>query len=407
MTDLVIDHVGAQGDGVAVAGGGRVYVPGTLKGERISAEVKGDRGRLVDVLTPSSDRVEPPCRHFGACGGCALQHMGEVPYKEWKTERVARALSHRGFEDVPFRPLVVTPPGSRRRARLTAIATKSGTVLGYNTRQSRQVVDISECPVLRPEIVDLFAMLRAALADLMRPGDRGHVQVTASDTGVDLVLDLPGDLDLVQREALGGFAHRADLARVSWGPDGEPVVERRRPVISFGDVAVAVPPGAFLQTSKEAEQAMAGDLCEILTGTEAVADLFSGLGTFSFPLARRARVTAFDGDGSLIGALDRAGAGLPVDAHIRDLFREPLMSSELARFDGVVLDPPRAGAKAQVAELAVTAVPVVAMVSCNPATFARDARALVDGGYRLQWVRPVDQFLWSADVELVASFARA
>lgn len=429
--DLFIDHVGAQGDGVALVDGNPIYIPGTLPGEQVIANVSGDRGKLVRVVEPSPDRVEPPCRHFRDCGGCTLQHMADPAMGVWKAERVRRALSHKGLEAAHMDPIFTTPRHSRRRARLTAVKTRDRVVLGFNQRESHQVVDVMECPVLRPEIVAILPALRAVLDRLLKPGMRGTVQVSATDTGLDLLFDLPVTLDLPARETLGAFGNDADPARISWASWAsgaasaaaratECVLEYRRPAMAFGSVTVTLPSGTFLQASTEAEAAMVakvthwvGDAIDPGSPT-AVADLFSGLGTFSFPLAnmgdgKRTQVMAYDGDGPAIDAMTaalRSVPGIQITGRRRDLFRDPLTPDELLPFNAVVIDPPRAGARAQVERLAQARVPNIVMVSCNPATFARDARALVDGGYTLQAIAPVDQFLWSADVELVALFRR-
>lgn len=409
--ELLIDHLGAQGDGVALLGGKRVYVPGTLPGERVEARIKGDRGHLQHVIDPSPERIDPACRHFGVCGGCALQHLRTDMYKSFKTAQVVRALGTRGFRDVEVRDLVETPPGTRRRARLTAINTSKGLILGFNQRASHQVFDLAECPVLEPALLKLIPGLRDVLGTLLKTGNRGQVHLTLSESGPDVVFDLPGALDLRAREVLAAFAEQADVARVCWGADPEVVLERRPPTLAMGSVPVRVPPAAFLQASGMAEAALVREV-QVITGEAGrVADLFSGLGTFALPLAAGgAQVHAFDGDAGAIDALSRAAGGMAdgikVSATERDLFRRPLLATELAGYDAVVMDPPRAGARAQAEALAASSVAVIAMVSCNPATFARDARTLVEGGYALEWVRPVDQFLWSADVELVASLRR-
>jgi len=404
---LTIDFVGAQGDGVAEADGTRVYVPGTLAGEQVEVEVDGDRGRLLRVLQPSPDRQTPPCRHFGVCGGCALQHMGDKAYRAWKTERALRALQHRGFEGMDIRPLWASPPASRRRARLTAINARDGVILGFNQRGTNRVFDLEECPVLRPEIMALLPKLRTLLQGMLPAGKRGQVHLTQSESGIDIVLDLSGKLDLEKRERIAAFGEEAQVARISWGEGAELVLERRPPSVIFAGHRVKLPPAAFLQASVEAEQAMLADVMDIVNDATNVADLFSGLGTFSLPLMAKARVDAFDGNAAAIAALAAAAGGDRLNAHVRDLFRRPLRPDELAHYGAVIIDPPRAGARAQIEQLAVSAVPVIAMLSCNPATFARDARTLVDGGYSLQWVRPVDQFVWSSEVEMVAAFRRS
>jgi 23S rRNA (uracil1939-C5)-methyltransferase len=417
--EVVIEAIGARGDGVARRGGARVFVPLTLPGDRLRVRIVGRRGDGL-VAEPVERREEapratPPCPHFGACGGCQLQHVPVAQYRAWKREQVAAALAKHGLHDVPVEPLESTPPGTRRRARFAFARRGAALRLGFRERSGHRVIALSTCPVLVPELVALLGPLRALLArlELARPG--GEVEVTLSATGLDLQI-MAADLPVLgDRETLAAFADGHDLARISWAPgpdvEAEPIVQRRAPSVMFHEVRVDLPPGAFLQATTPAEAAILGAVLKAIDQAPRVADLFAGCGTIGLPLAAAGRtVHAVETEAAMLEALRqaarRAGFGGRVTTERRDLQRVPLAGAELGAFDAVVLDPPRGGARAQAAALAASDVPRVAMVSCNPATFARDARLLVDGGHRCLWVRPVDAFLWSSRIELVAAFAR-
>lgn len=400
---LLIARLGAQGDGVAETSGGPVFVPFALPGEEVIANVKGGRGNLVSVAKLSPERVAPACRHFGICGGCAMQHLEGGTYRAWKRDIVAQALKSRGIE-AEIGPLVACSPETRRRAALTARRTEAGMLFGFNRALSAEIVPIKECPVLMPGIVAALDSLRRLAALVAATSQPFQVSVTLSDVGLDVAVAGSGPLAEHVRRAAAAFTIKEGFARLS--VDGEIVVEPRKPTVSFNAVVVAPPPGAFLQATTDAELAMAGLVGAHLGRAKQVADLFSGCGTFALRLAGHARVHAVEGDAASLAALDRAArtaSGLkPVSVERRDLFRRPLNAKELARFDGLVFDPPRAGAEEQCRQIARSEVPSVAAVSCNPATLARDVRILLDGGYRLKSVTPIDQFLWSPHVEAVA-----
>lgn len=409
VVDVTIDDIGVRGDGVATWQGRRLFVPFALTGERVKAEIVGETGdgvqaRLLDILAPSAHRVAPACRHFADCGGCTLQHLAPVAAAAWKRQRVVAALVQRGVV-AAVEETVTIAPGSRRRAVFAYRVVGRRVAIGFNARASGRIVDQAECPILDPGIAGLVAPLRALLAAIAANGQGGDVAVTLTETGADVCIDLAAPPDLAGFERLGAFGQAQGLARLSWRCGGriEPVATFREPVLTIGGVAVGVPPSAFLQASAEGEAAIAR-LVEAGVGEcFPVADLFCGIGTFALRLAARGAVQAFDGDAGLVGALERTRRG---GATVRDLFRSPLAGDELARFAAVVFDPPRAGAKAQAEALAGGGPSTVVGVSCNPATFARDARILIDGGYRVDSVVPIDQFPWSAHVELVAVFRR-
>lgn len=400
---LTIDSLGAQGDGVAQTERGPVFVPFTLPGEVVNAAVERDRATLMAVLDPSPLRVEPPCRHFGDCGGCSLQHLEDESYRAFKVERVAAPL-RRDRIDLAFGDLRSCASDSRRRVVLSARRAETRIILGYHRMQSADIVDISECRIALPVIVAALPMLRDLAALVCQTTKPFHISVTATSTGLDVAFSDSGTLPDAVRRIAGNFAIREKIARLS--VDGEIVVEPQKPVIHFGDVAVNPPPGGFLQAVKFAEDTMVELVTGHLAKAKRVADLFAGSGAFSLRLAKNSEVHAVEGDAAALAALDRGfrfGSGLKrVTQEKRDLFRRPLTFKELSAFDGVVFDPPRAGAEDQSKQIARSDVPLVAAVSCNPTTLARDLRILIDGGYALKSVTPVDQFLWSPHVEAVA-----
>lgn len=399
---VTIERLGHLGDGIAP---GPFHVPRTLPGEVVSGVADGARLSDTRIETPSPVRVQPPCRHFRSCGGCALQHASDGFVAGWKQDVVRAALDAQGLHG-GMRPIATSPPGSRRRATFAARRTKKGATAGFYGRASETITEIPDCHLLDTALLKGLP-LSAGLARLA--ASRKHalaVTVTLSGGGLDVAVSGGKPLDGPLRAGLAQMAERHGLARLAWGD--EVIATRMPPVQRFGAADVVPPPGAFLQATREGEAALLAAVREIVDDAAQVADLFSGCGTFSLPLARAAQVHAVEGDAAMLRALDRGwreAQGLKrVTTEARDLFRRPLMADELGRFDAVVIDPPRAGAAAQVTELARARVPVLAYVSCNPVTFARDARVLVDAGYRLDWVQVVDQFRWSAHVELAAAF---
>lgn len=400
---LTIERLGAQGDGVARLPSGPVFVPFTLAGEEVLAEVERDRASLVSIGRASPLRVQPACRHFGVCGGCAVQHLDDAAYRQWKRELVVQALTSRGI-DAEVGELVACGRQTRRRVVFTARRTASGLLLGFIRAMSAEIVPVEECPVSMPAIVAQLDALREVAALFATNSQPFQVAVTSSASGLDVAVTGAARPSDETRRAAIRMAIQRGFARLSL--DGEILVEPRQPFVSFDGVTVVPPPGAFLQATEAAETAMAALVVDHLGRAKQVADLFSGCGTFALRLARRAHVHAVEADAASLAALDRgarATAGLkPVSVERRDLFRRPLTAKELARFDGLVFDPPRAGAQEQSGQVARSDVPFVAAVSCNPATLARDLRVLLDGGYRLKSLTPIDQFLWSPHVEAVA-----
>lgn len=404
FVDIV--RVGHKGDGETAEG---VYVPFTVPGDRVRIERAGEFARLVNVISPGPTRVKPKCQHFGLCGGCALQHVNTTAYNEWKREQVIHALAQRGIENADVAPIVTVQPNTRRRAVLSAKVTREGVVIGFQERASHFIVDVRECPVLHPTLMALIPKLRTKLGDEMSNRGQAEIGLTLTETGVDMTLGLPDtNIDVKKRQSLTRLASDLDLARLT--VNEELVAQSRPPVMRWANVDVALPAGAFVQAVAEAEAAMQALAIDYIGKAKRVADLFAGCGALTFPLARQSAVAAYDSEADAIAALGqaaRATQGLkPVTAERRDLFRRPLLKPELDAFDAIVMDPPRAGAKVQAEQLAKSQVRRIAAVSCNPATFARDARILIDGGYRLSRVTPIDQFLWSAHIELVALFER-
>lgn len=409
MSDtLTIARLGAKGDGIAETPGGPVYVPFSLAGEIVEATREGARARIDAILSASPERREAPCPHFGICGGCDLQHASDAVYRAFKRDVVVEAFRRQGIE-AEVGELVPCAPQTRRRAVFSAVRAGNRVLFGFNAALTHRIVPIEVCLVVVPAIAERLAVFRelAGLAiDRKRPL---RMTVMASASGVDVALEDTAKLNEPLRQKIVRLAIEANLARVSLGQ--EVLIETRPPLVDVGGLAVQPPPGAFLQAVASAEAAMAAKVLSHLDSCRSVADLFSGFGTFSLRLARHSAVHAVESDAAALAALDRTvrtERGLrPVTSERRDLYRRPLTAKELKRFDGIVFDPPRAGAEAQSRELAASAVPRIAAVSCNPATLARDARLLIDGGYSLVSVVPIDQFLWSHHVEAVALFERS
>ncbi len=403
---ITIERLGHLGDGLADRGALRV--PLTLPGEVVEGTPVAD-GRVTDtrIVTPSPDRVRAPCPHFRTCGGCALQHASDRFVTDWKAGVVQTALAAQGLQ-APFRPVLTSPPRSRRRAVLAGRRTKSGTLVGLHARASDTIVEIPGCLLLDPALMAVIPALREAVALGASRSDELAMTVTLTEGGVDLSIKGGKPMEAALFAGLAALAERAGLARLSW--NGDVVVTLCPPVQRFGVARVLPPAGAFLQATREGEAALRDAVVEAVGDARHIVDLFSGLGTFSLPLAAGADVHAVEGEVAMTAALlagARQAPGLHrVTAETRDLFRRPLLPDELARFDAIVIDPPRAGCEAQAREIAASAVKVVAAVSCNPVTFARDARILGEAGFRLDWVQVVDQFRWSPHVELAARFRR-
>ncbi|MTI18733.1 class I SAM-dependent RNA methyltransferase [Rhodobacteraceae bacterium RKSG542] len=411
VQSLEITELAHKGDGVAQSAEGPVFVPFTLPGETVSARIEGQRGTLVSVEKPSTDRVAPVCKHFEACGGCALQHLSADVYAEFKRQQVVDALATRGI-DFPVEPLVQCAPHSRRRAVLTAVKAGHKTLLGYHEAKSHRLVDVEECPILHPDIVKALPNLRKMVGDAIPRRKDLKITVVATDNGLDVAISGIGK-DL-QRHMLNLSQDAMEFGFSRVTADDEMVLELRPPYLAMGSAHVVPPAGGFLQATKSAEEAMSALVLEGLEGCKKVADLFCGSGTFTFRIAERSNVIAAESFVPALRALDnarRSTKGLKnIVIQKRDLFRSPMNAAELYDYgkgcDGVIFDPPRAGAMEQAKELAGANLKKIVAVSCNPATLARDLKILIDGDYKITKVVPIDQFLYSPHVEVVALLER-
>jgi 23S rRNA (uracil1939-C5)-methyltransferase len=411
---ITIDRLGAQGDGIANGKDGPVYVPFTLPGETVAIARVKSQGTVMSIASASADRQEPPCRHFGpdgvngTCGGCTLQHMADVPYRAFKRQLVIDALKSKGLTP-EVGEIVAAHPGERRRVVFAARKTEKDMLVGFNQAESHHIVAIEECPISSAGIISRLPAIKAVGAAVATNADAFRIAVLETLSGLDLAVEGIKKLsDQQRRKAVEVILGLRGIARVSL--DGEILIEPAKPVVEFGGIQVYPPAGGFTQATKPAEEAMAKLVLAHVGKAKRIADLFAGAGTFSLQLARLGRVHAVEGDGKAIAALDYAARntqGLkPVTVEKRDLFRRPLMTSELKVFDAVVFDPPRAGAEFQCKELARSIVKKVVAVSCNPLTLARDLAILVEGGYRITSVTPIDQFLWTSHVEIVATLEK-
>ena len=382
---------------------GRSLIPRVLPGEEVSVAQDG----TVRIVTPSADRVSPPCRHFKSCGGCAMQHASDAFVADWKLGVVQKAVSAQGLL-AEFLPIKTSPALSRRRAKFAGQRTKKGVMLGFYGKGSDVIVAVPDCQLISPELKAAFPALEALIPLAASRKSQVAFTVTASDAGPDIVVETERALEPQMRVELAALAQAHQVARLVW--QDEVIVTLNPPAQSFGGIVVVPPPGAFLQATDHGEAALRDAVVEILGGAARVVDLFAGCGTFALPLAKTAEVHAVEGEAEMLKALDRGwreGQGLKrVTTEVRDLFRRPLEPDEFAKFDAAVIDPPRAGAEAQIATLAQSGIKTIAMVSCNPVTFARDAKTLVQVGYQMGPIQVVDQFRWSPHIEVVAGFTR-
>lgn len=401
---LRIARLGHLGDGIAEDG---TFVPGTLPDEIVEGDL--DQGRIAAprILTPSAQRVRPPCAQARACGGCALQHAADGFVADWKAQVISTALAGRGL-DAPIRATITSPVRSRQRATLAARRGRSGPIVGFHRRGSDDIVPPTDCHLLHPDLAALIPLVGMITTRAASRKDTLDIALTRSMTGVDIAISGGRVPEAAVAADLAALTSGAGVARLGW--NGQIIAQHARPEVAFGSARVPLPPGAFLQATPEGAAALLAAVHEALGRPRRVADLFAGLGTFALPLAQTCDVTAYEGAAEMVAAMDqgaRHAIGLRgLRTEVRDLFRRPLSPADLAQFDAVVIDPPRAGALAQVTELARAQVGVIAMISCNPVSFARDAHLLIEGGYQLDWVQPVDQFRWSTHVELAARLSR-
>ena len=403
---VTIERLGHLGDGLATGPDGTIYAPGMLPGEEVDGTLDGATLRDIRIVTPSPDRVRPPCVHARTCGGCLMQHAADGLVADWKLAHVQGALDGQGLV-TNLRGIVTSPPRSRRRATFAARRTKGGTLIGFHARGSDTLVAVPNCQLLHPDLLNTLPLLEALTKMGGSRTSEISFHVTQSAAGADIVVTGGKVPDAALQMDMARLIESHGAARLTW--NGDITALRTQPVQRFGRAIVAPPPGAFLQATPQGEQALMQAVALAIGSARRVTDLFCGLGTFALPIAERADVHAVEGDAAMIAALDKSArmtTGLHrVTTDTRDLFRRPLEPDEFKGVDAVVIDPPRAGAEAQTAALSRARVPVIASVSCNPVTFARDARVLVAAGYRLDWVQVVDQFRWSAHVELVGRFS--
>ncbi len=420
LVELTIERIGAAGDGVAQWQGESVFVPFTLPGEHVRARLGacrggGFEGRAVELLEPGPGRASAPCRHFGHCGGCSLQHLDPDLYRSVKLGGLLNALGRVGIDPAIVEPLRLVAP-VRRRARLGLSRPRDlrqPTRVGFRERFRHDLVDLRECLVLEPALVAFVGELRPLVPDLLPPGGTAEATVTRTDSGVDVLLEAAEPPGLGALEALACLGEKCDLARIVWRSRSVeiPVIERRPVRVMLSGIAVPFPPGAFLQASATVEGILVEEVVAGIGPDRPVLDLFAGLGVFAFALAGKGPVHAVEGDQRTAAALARAAAETQgvtprVTVERRDLARNPLPLETLANYAAAVFDPPRAGAARQAAALASASLDTVVAVSCNPATFARDAARLIAGGFRLERVTPIDQFVWSPHLELVGVFRR-
>jgi 23S rRNA (uracil1939-C5)-methyltransferase len=407
---LTIDHIGAKGDGVSRDDERAVHVAFTLPGEVVEVVQRGERARLVAVSTPSDERIAPICKHFGVCGGCSLQHWDEVPMLAWKGELVTRALARKGI-DIEVGPAIPAWGTGRRRASFHAKIGPKGFEFGFAEAKSHKIENITECPVLTAGLQAAIPQLRALAEGLVPKSETIDLAVTETPTGIDVDVRNAGTVDRFERRGLERLGHLADTAGIArLTLHGHTAISRVSPRVKMGNAIVAVPAGAFLQATRAGEDALVAKVLEWTRGTKHVADLFAGLGTFALRLKETAQVTAIESDIAAVAAMKQASdalaGGKTLNAIARDLYRAPLTPHEMKGIDAVVFDPPRAGAEAQAFQIARSKVNLAVAISCDPATFARDAAILIEGGFALVEIVAFDQFRYTSHVEIAAKFVR-
>lgn len=419
--EITIDSIGRRGDGIGEWNGKPVFIPRALPDERVLARIgperdKGHAGTLLRVVNESPDRVPAPCPHYDDCGGCALQHWDTKAHHEWKESRIRDLLARAGIFVGEWKPSVFVPPHTRRRATMAALLKDKKLSLGFHGARSHDIADTPACLILSPRLQKLTETMRPHLAGILTDGKPADIFVQDTGLSIDVVITgLIGsrrEPQTKQREAMAVMAGKCGIARLSWrfrDRDEPEIIAQHAPAIKrSGDLSVELPTAAFLQPSAEGETALVAAVTEPLGQTLKIADLYAGCGTFSGPLLKHGHVHAVEGDAVSVAALTKAAraANANLSAEQRNLMDNPLSEKELNKYDAVVFDPPRAGAAAQAARLAASKVKLAIGVSCNPATFARDAKILCDGGYTLRSLQIIDQFTWSAHIEIAATFSR-
>lgn len=419
LVQVAIYGVGAKGDGLAKDDGGHNYfVPYSVEGDVAQVQITAKRtdGFVADIkklISPGPHRVEAPCPYFTKCGGCSLQHLDPASYKSWKIERVIESLRRNSISIEPLEPVLV-PQGQRRRASFTVVKKGKKVILGFNTRASHHIEEIENCLLLNQNLNALIPHLRTLLPIIMKKEGTGDVIINFPTKTADIVFALPGEMDIKTHQQLMDFAETHNIGRMSWQEDGkgEPqlIIQRSPVTTQFGETTIELPPSPFLQPSKMGEEALIDFAMSALGNEKKILDLYAGCGSFTFALAQHGIVHAVETNQAALKALElsagRAKLGGRITTEVRDLTRQPIMGKELLKFDAVLFDPPRAGAREQVEHLAKSPIGLIIAVSCNPTTFARDASTLIEGGYKLEKLLPVDQFTWSAHVEVAAIFRK-
>ncbi len=415
---VTIEELGGRGDGIFHEKGKKYFVPYSVPGDVVDVKLNGAKGKIRHIHQKSNHRVDAICDHFTKCGGCMLQHVEESYYKEWKEGLIRTALVNQGIEDAMIEPLVMSPPNSRRRTTLQAIGRGEGNIiLGYAEKNSHNLIDVKMCPILEPTIVSFITPLREFLGRLLVKKQKMAIQITKGDNGLDVVFKGKGDLNLDLRMDLAAFAEKNDLARVSWfdtslkTPYFEMLAERRKPYVMFDGNKVFFPTGAFLQATVEGQNMLISKMLGGIKDAGSVVDLFSGCGTFSIAAAKLASVHAVENNEAMLSALKNSANQMTdikqVTTELRDLFLRPLLPHELDRFDAAIIDPPRAGARHQMSEIINSNLKKLVMISCNPVSFARDVQELKNAGFEMGAVTPIDQFIYSSHLEIIANFERA
>lgn len=415
---IKIDELGGRGDGIGNISGNAIFVPYSVPGDIVDVKLNGAKGRLRHIHSESEHRIEPVCKHFTSCGGCALQHIDESYYQNWKAGLVKTALINQGISDVKVRPLQLSPLGSRRRTTFQAIGRGDGKIVfGYAEKGSHNLIDLEMCPILNSEIVDIIEPLKKFLSKLLKKQQRMTVQVTKGDNGLDVVFKGKGGVDLDLRMDLAEFAETNDLARSSWfdtslkKPYYEMLGERRKPYVTFEGNKVFFPESAFLQATEVGQNTLISEMLTGIKGAQRVVDLFSGCGTFSIAAAKYANVHAVENNEEMLTALKKSANQMTnlknISTELRDLFLRPLLPHELNEYDAAIIDPPRAGARTQMTEIINSNIKKLIMISCNPISFSRDVQNLVDAGFEMGTVTPVDQFIYSPHLEIISIFNRA
>ena len=414
---VTIEELGGRGDGIVKAEKGPIYVPFSVPGDVVDLDIQGRKGSINRFYEKSSHRVEPPCQYFMRCGGCAVQHIEDKYYRHWKTDLIRTALKNQDLTDIQFAELQVSSINSRRRTSFHALGLGARKIkLGYAQKGSHNLIDINMCSIIVPEIEQFIDPLRVFLTGYLKQKQKMTIAVTASDNGLDVILNGAGEPDLDLRMKAATFAEKNDLARISWLDTKikksyfELLAERKKPFVTFNGRRVYYPIGSFLQATKEGQDILIKNMLESLPGCKKILDLFSGCGTFSVAAASECHVHAVENNQDMLNALKSSVnmmSGIKnLTTEVRDLFFRPLLPHELNEFDAAIIDPPRAGAHNQISEIIKSDLQKLVMISCNPVTFAKDSRRLVEAGFTMGIVTPVDQFLFSSHLEIITVFTR-